>query len=89
MNPVTTEAKFDKNLIPSSVYRTINRLNKEGFSAFIVGGFIRDCLANIKAKDYDIVTNAKPEQIRKIFKNSRIVEEDFPLFMYMIPTEVS
>ena len=89
MSPDTTEATFDKNLIPSSVCKTIIRLNKEGFSAFIVGGFPRDCLANIKAKDYDIVTNAKPEQIRKIFKNSRIVEEDFLLFMYMIPIEVS
>ena len=79
MNPVTTEAKFDKNLIPSSVYKTITRLNKEGFSALIVGGFLRDCLANIKAKDYDIVTDAKPEQIRKIFKNSRIVGRRFPI----------
>ena len=79
MNPVTTEAKFDKNLIPSSVCKTIIRLNNEGFSAFIVGGFLRDCLVDTKAKDYDIVTNAKPEQIRKIFKNSRIVGRRFPI----------
>jgi len=64
LNPVTTKAKFDKNLIPSSVCKTIIRLNREGFSALIVGGFLRDCLANIKAKDYDNVTDAKPEQIR-------------------------
>ena len=79
MNLVTTEATFDRDLIPSSVCKTIIRLNKEGFSALIVGGFPRDCLANIKAKDYDIVTNAKPEQIRKIFKNSRIVGRRFPI----------
>jgi len=79
LNPVTTEAKFDKKIIPSSVCKTIKRLNKEGFSALIVGGFLRDCLANINAKDFDLVTNAKPEQIRKIFKNSRIVGRRFPI----------
>ena len=79
MNPVTTEAKFNKNIIPSSVCKTIKRLNKEGFSALIVGGFLRDSLAGINAKDYDLVTNAEPEQIRKIFKNSRIVGRRFPI----------
>jgi len=79
LNPVTTEAKFDRNIIPSSVCKTIKRLNKEGFSALIVGGFLRDCLTGIKAKDYDIVTNAKPEEIRNIFKNSRIVGRRFPI----------
>ena len=79
MSPVTTEAKFDRNTIPSIVSETIKRLNKEGFSALIVGGFLRDSLVGIKAKDYDLVTNARPEQIRKIFKNSRIVGRRFPI----------
>jgi len=79
LNPVTTEAKFDKKTIPSIVCKVIKRLNKEGFSALIVGGFLRDCLAGIKVKDYDLVTNAEPEQIRKIFKNSRIVGRRFPI----------
>ena len=79
MNPVTTEAKFDKKTIPSIVCKVIKRLNKEGFSVLIVGGFLRDCLAGIKVKDYDLVTNAEPEQIRKIFKNSRIVGRRFPI----------
>jgi len=79
LNPVTTEAKFDKKTIPSIVCKVIKRLNKEGFSVLIVGGFLRDCLAGIKVKDYDLVTNAEPEQIRKIFKNSRIVGRRFPI----------
>jgi len=79
LNSVTTEAKFDKGIIPSSVRNTIKLLNKKGFSALIVGGFIRDCLTGIEPKDYDLVTNAKPEQIRKIFKNSRIVGRRFPI----------
>jgi len=79
LKPITTEAIFNKKLIPSNVCKTIIRLNKEGFSALIVGGFLRDCLADIKVKDYDIVTNAKPEQIKKIFKNSRIVGRRFPI----------
>jgi len=79
LNPVTTEAKFDKKTIPSIVCKVIKRLNKEGFSVLIVGGFLRDYLAGIKVKDYDLVTNAEPEQIRKIFKNSRIVGRRFPI----------
>jgi len=79
LNPVTSEAKFDKNIIPSEVYKIIKRLNKEGYTALIVGGFLRDCLVGIKAKDFDLVTDAKPEQIIKIFKNSRVIGRRFPI----------
>ena len=79
MNPVTSEAKFDKNIIPSEVYKIIKRLNKEGYTALIVGGFLRDCLVGIKAKDFDLVTDAKPEKIIKIFKNSRVIGRRSPI----------
>lgn len=56
--------------IPKEVQLVIKKLKKAGFEAFIVGGCVRDLLQNIKPKDWDIATNAKPEEIQKLFKKS-------------------
>ena len=48
----------------------INTLEKNGFDAYIVGGCVRDELLHKKPDDYDITTNAKPEDIKRIFKNT-------------------
>lgn len=61
---------------PSSTVRT---LQKAGYQAFFVGGCIRDLLTGVQPKDFDIVTNAKPNQIRALFKNSRIIGRRFRL----------
>lgn len=53
--------------IPSEVNRVMNKLEESGFEAYIVGGCVRDFLRDIKPKDWDITTNAKPEEIQKIF----------------------
>ena len=54
-------------------------MQKEGFQAFFVGGCIRDFLTGFEPKDFDIATNAKPEQIRRCFRNSRIIGRRFKL----------
>ncbi len=69
-----TRAQFDKRAIQS-----IHKLEQHGFQAFIVGGAIRDLLCGIEPKDFDIVTNALPEQIHSVFKNSRIIGRRFKL----------
>ena len=79
MTPKIIEANFDKSIIPQTVSSLIRKLNNKGFTAYIVGGFIRDCLIGASIKDYDIATDASPEQIRKLFKNSRIVGRRFPI----------
>jgi len=58
--------------IPQEVNSIINKLEKAGFEAFIVGGCVRDLLRGTKPKDWDVATNAKPEQIRKVFPKSYI-----------------
>lgn len=50
-----------------------NKLNNNGFSAYLVGGCVRDFLMNKKPHDYDICTDAKPEEIIKIFKNNHLL----------------
>jgi|SRR3989344_2421903 len=56
--------------IPSEVKTVLDALKNENFEAFIVGGCVRDILLDREPKDWDITTNAKPEQISKIFPNS-------------------
>ena len=57
----------------------VKDLQEKNFQAFLVGGCVRDLLCGIEPKDFDIATNATPEQIRKIFKASRIIGKRFKL----------
>lgn len=62
--------------IPKEVKETIKALNDAGFEAYAVGGCVRDFILGREPYDWDITTNAKPEEIQKIFKNS-VYENDF------------
>ena len=57
-------------VIPNEIQLIINKLKKHGFDAYIVGGCVRDLLQNKEPNDWDITTNAKPEEIQKIFPKS-------------------
>ena len=52
-------------------------LNENGFDAYIVGGAVRDLLLGKNPKDFDIATDAHPEEVRKIFRNARIIGRRF------------
>ena len=56
--------------IPKQIKLIIKQLEKSGYQAYVVGGCVRDFLLNLKPKDWDITTNAKPEEIRKIFSKT-------------------
>src|SRR3989344_4184936 len=56
--------------LPKEIQEILNKLEKAGFEAYVVGGCVRDLLFGKKPKDWDITTNAKPEEIQKIFPNS-------------------
>ncbi|RJQ13544.1 HD domain-containing protein [Candidatus Parcubacteria bacterium] len=56
--------------IPSEVNNILEKLKQADFEAFIVGGCVRDILRKAKPKDWDITTNAKPEEIQKIFPDN-------------------
>ena len=71
---VLKESKFS----PLSI-EIIKKLEKSGFQGYLVGGCIRDLLSGITPKDFDISTNATPEEVRKIFKSSRIIGKRFRL----------
>lgn len=57
----------------------VSRLRDSGFSSYIVGGAVRDLIIGSTPKDFDIVTDATPSRIKKIFRNSRIIGRRFRL----------
>lgn len=73
------EHGIKKDYIDYDAKKIIHRLKSHGYQAFIVGGAIRDLLIGRKPKDFDIVTDAHPGKIHKIFWNSRIIGRRFRL----------
>lgn len=61
---------IDKNLIPDYVTHVTNILEKAGFEAFLVGGCVRDLILGREVKDWDLTTNATPEQIIPLFEKT-------------------
>lgn len=62
--------KTGKYNIPKSIEKTLESLENSGFEAFLVGGCVRDILLGKKPKDWDITTNATPEEIQSVFPDS-------------------
>lgn len=60
-----------------SALKVVRRLTECGYSAYVVGGCVRDLLLGKSPKDYDVATDAHPEEVRDLFRNSRIVGRRF------------
>ena len=71
---ILKESKFSPLAI-----EVVKKLKQAGFQGYLVGGCVRDSLAGIKAKDFDVSTDATPEEVRKIFRSSRIIGKRFRL----------
>ena len=59
--------------------RTCEELQRAGYAAFVVGGAVRDLLLGIRPKDFDVATNATPEEVRSVFRRSRIIGRRFQI----------
>ena len=73
------EHRIKKTRVDRFAIQTIKTLNEEGFHAYIVGGGVRDLLLDLKPKDFDIATDATPEQVHHLFRRSRIIGRRFRL----------
>lgn len=69
------------SLIDQKAIDIIDQLQKEGFTAYLVGGCVRDILLGLKPKDFDIVTDAKPREIKYAIKNCFIIGKRFKLVL--------
>nr|WP_226960837.1 polynucleotide adenylyltransferase PcnB [Thalassotalea sp. LPB0316] len=77
-----------RQLISNNALKVLYRLNKGGFDAYLVGGGVRDILLGLAPKDFDIVTNATPEQIKGLFRNCRLIGRRFRLAHIVFGREV-
>ncbi len=68
-----------RDAISRCARRTCEELQRAGFAAFVVGGAVRDLLLGITPKDFDAATNATPEQVRSVFRRSRIIGRRFQI----------
>jgi poly(A) polymerase len=73
------EHRISRKQISQNALRTLYRLHGNGFIAYLVGGCVRDLLLERTPKDFDIVTNATPGQIKKLFRNCRLIGRRFRL----------
>ena len=73
--------------ISSGSRRTVETLQQHGYKAYVVGGAVRDLLAGIVPKDYDVATNATPEQVRHCFRRSRIIGRRFQIVHVLMGAE--
>lgn len=74
--------------ISKNALKVLYRLNEEGYQAYLVGGGVRDILLGLQPKDFDIATDATPEQVRAIFRNSRLIGRRFRLAHILFGREV-
>ena len=73
--------------ISSGSRRTVETLQEHGYKAYVVGGAVRDLIAGITPKDYDVATDATPEQVRQCFRRSRIIGRRFQIVHVMMGAE--
>ena len=71
--------KIDPRLIIEPAVNVCKKLQDAGYEAYIVGGAVRDLLVNLEPKDFDVATNATPEQVKSLFRRAFIIGRRFRL----------
>ena len=74
--------------ISHNALKVLYRLNSGGYDAYLVGGGVRDILLGLEPKDFDIATNATPEQIKALFRNCRLIGRRFRLAHIVFGREI-
>jgi poly(A) polymerase len=71
--------QFDDDQVDSDAVKVVRRLVRHGYEGYLVGGCVRDLLVHQRPKDWDVATNARPDDVRRLFRNSRIIGRRFRL----------
>ena len=74
-----SEHGIDAKLLDANAVRVVKTLKDAGYEAYIVGGAVRDLLVGLRPKDFDVATNATPEQIKSLFRRAFIIGRRFRL----------
>lgn len=70
---------IDRAAISGRALKVVNRLREGGFEAYVVGGGVRDLLLGREPKDFDVATDALPEEVKRLFRNCRLIGRRFRL----------
>ncbi|SMF93281.1 poly(A) polymerase [Methylomagnum ishizawai] len=70
---------ISRSHISDNALKVLGRLRQSGYQAYLVGGCVRDLLLGREPKDFDVVTDARPEEVREVFRNCRLVGRRFRL----------
>ncbi|MSQ68033.1 MAG: polynucleotide adenylyltransferase PcnB [Gammaproteobacteria bacterium] len=73
------EHTVSRKFVSEAALKVLYRLNKAGYQSYLVGGSVRDLLLGREPKDFDIATDALPEQVRELFRNCRLIGRRFRL----------
>ena len=76
-----------RDALSHAALRVVSRLQDAGFSAYVVGGAVRDLLLGVTPKDFDVATSATPEQVHHLFRRSRIIGRRFRIVHVMMGPE--
>lgn len=79
---------LSRKSISKNALKVLYRLHRAGYQAFLVGGSVRDLLLGLHPKDFDVVTDAHPQQIRQLFSNCRLVGRRFRLAHILFGKEI-
>ncbi|RYF00595.1 MAG: polynucleotide adenylyltransferase PcnB, partial [Oxalobacteraceae bacterium] len=79
---------IDPKLVSPNAIRVTQTLQEAGFQAFVVGGAVRDLLLGVKPKDFDIATDATPEEVKKLFRRAFIIGRRFQIVHVMFGQEL-
>jgi poly(A) polymerase len=82
------EHPISREFIDKNALKVLYRLHHAGFRALLVGGSVRDLMMGRRPKDFDIATNARPNEIRRVFRNARIIGRRFRLAHILFPEGV-
>lgn len=75
--------------ISKNAVRVVEQLKKAGFAAYLVGGCVRDLLLDGHPKDFDVATDATPEEVKKIFRSARIIGRRFRIVHVRFGREIT
>ena len=73
------DAPLDEDTIDADAAKVVRRLERAGYQAYLVGGCVRDLLLRGRPKDFDVATSARPDDVRALFRNCRIIGRRFRL----------
>jgi len=79
---------IDRRNVSRHAIKVCEVLQHEGYQAYIVGGAVRDLIVGLEPKDFDVATNATPEQVRALFRRARIIGRRFQLVHVVFGQEI-